>query len=76
MNTKIIIYDGSCPLCAACNSQQNSFYLGTVSLFAVQEYNRRMKFINLFQNHPAIIFVNIASAAFIIFLIFQPIKIN
>jgi hypothetical protein len=53
------------------NSQLNSIYLGTLTFFAVQEYIRRMKFINLFKNYPAIVFIHTAcAAALIIYLIF------
>jgi predicted DCC family thiol-disulfide oxidoreductase YuxK len=52
------------------NSQLNSFYLGIITLFAVQEYTRRMKFIGFVQSHPGIIFANVISAAaFTIYLI-------
>lgn len=51
------------------SSLVNSFYLGILSFFAVQEYTRRMKFIGLIRRHPRIVAINALSVlSFIIYL--------
>jgi len=51
-------------------SSLNNFYLGAVATFTVQEYVRRMKFIDFFKTHPAIILVNVISMiSFVCYLI-------
>ena len=52
------------------NGFLNSFYLGAISVFAIQEYARRMRFINFIKEYPLIIFTNsISVVVFIIYLI-------
>lgn len=52
-------------------SSFNSFYLGAVGVFTMQEYIRRMKFIDFLRIYPTVIFVNsISMIALMIYLIF------
>jgi predicted DCC family thiol-disulfide oxidoreductase YuxK len=52
-------------------SSFNNFYLGAVAVFTVQEYMRRMRFIDFIKKYPTIILINIFSmTGFIIYLIF------
>lgn len=52
-------------------SSFNNFYLGAVAVFTVQEYFRRMKFIDFLRIYPTIILVNsISMLALMLYLIF------
>ena len=52
-------------------SSFNNFYLGAVAVFTVQEYFRRMKFIDFLRMYPTIILVNsISMTAWMLYLIF------
>lgn len=49
----------------------NNFYLGAVAVFTMQEYIRRMKFIDFIRTYPTIILINMVSiTAFMLYLIF------